>query len=112
MDCARLEALIESSFKKHLRPNYMESIEHRLQRLYVSEHFGAVALVLLEDGVMIPYLDKIAVEHSAQGSGLAAQLWNEVVKDYPQLFWRSNKANRAALQWYYTVSQVSQSCLL
>ncbi|PAA93826.1 hypothetical protein BOX15_Mlig021343g3 [Macrostomum lignano] len=100
-------ALINESFQKKLRSNYFERVQGHVESVYVSENYNAAAVILRLPNVSVPYLDKIAVSEIAQGTGISVMLWNQIVKDYPQLFWRSNVTNRAAIAWYNTVSQGS-----
>ncbi|PVU88426.1 hypothetical protein BB561_005877 [Smittium simulii] len=58
---------------------------------------------LLSRYLKYPYLDKFAVEPSAQGTGLADILWNRLVIEFPICSWRS-RSNNFVNKWYFTRS--------
>ncbi len=89
VDLERLRALIESSFGRHLSPDYFETTDPML--VYVSEHYRA-AIVLTRAGDLT-YMDKFAVAEDAQGEGLGRAIWDVMREDNPRLFWRSRRGN-------------------
>ncbi len=94
LDVERLRALIESSFKRRLAPDYFERIG--LYRAYVSENYRAALILTREtlgDGVRVVYLDKFAVGEDAQGEGLGRAAWQVMRAENPVLFWRSRHGN-------------------
>lgn len=91
VDRGLLRALIESSFKRKLHPDYFART--CLHRAWVSENYRAALILTLEDGV--PYLDKFAVATDAQGEGLGRSLWKAMRAETPALFWRSRRGNPA-----------------
>ncbi|MGB3394398.1 MAG: acetylglutamate kinase [Stenotrophomonas sp.] len=99
LDTARLKTLIESSFGRTLVPDYFEKT--RLLRAYVSENYRTA--VILTDEAEGVYLDKFAVLDDAQGEGLGRAVWNVMLEETPQLFWRSRNGN-AVNHFYYAES--------
>lgn len=99
LDTARLKALIESSFGRKLVPDYFEKT--RLLRAYVSENYRTA--VILTDEAEGVYLDKFAVLDDAQGEGLGRAVWNVMLEETPQLFWRSRNGNPVN-HFYYAES--------
>ncbi len=99
LDTARLKALIESSFGRRLVPDYFEKT--RLLRAYVSENYRTA--VILTDEAEGVYLDKFAVLDDAQGEGLGRAVWNVMLEETPQLFWRSRNGNPVN-HFYYAES--------
>lgn len=89
VDATRLQALLESSFGRRLRPGWWESFE--MDQLIVSESYRGAALVSRRDD--LAYLDKFAVDESARGEGMARTVWDELVRSHPVFFWRSRADN-------------------
>jgi acetylglutamate kinase len=48
------------------------------------------------------YLSKFAVEPDAQGEGIGNDLWQAILRDFPQLFWRTRPDNPIN-PWYQSV---------
>jgi bifunctional N-acetylglutamate synthase/kinase len=96
LDLARLKALIESSFRRKLAPDYFERT--RPYRIYVSEHYRAALILTRENG--IAHLDKFAVSDDAQGEGLGRAAWQVMRADNPRLFWRARPEN-AINEFYF-----------
>lgn len=96
VDAPRLMALLEGSFGRTLRPGWWEALD--LESLIVSESYRGAALVSRIDDT--PYLDKFAVMESARGDGTARAVWDELVRRYPVIFWRSRNDN--AINGFYT----------
>ena len=99
LDTARLKTLIESSFGRTLVPDYFEKT--KLLRAYVSENYRTA--VVLTDEAEGVYLDKFAVLDDAQGEGLGRAVWNVMLEETPQLFWRSRNGNPVN-HFYYSES--------
>lgn len=96
VDLPKLRALLESSFNKRLDGAYFESAA--IDCVYMANDYSAAAIVTKTGPA--PYLDKFAVTPKAQGAGIGASLWNRLVANEPELFWRSNKANPIN-PWYF-----------
>lgn len=88
-DIARTSRLIESAFGRSLKPGWWDQLP--LDTAYISESYRAAAVVSRYDD--FAYLDKFAVEESAQGEGISRTVWNEMVSDFPTIFWRSRSEN-------------------
>ena len=89
LDKKRLQALIESGFRRKLTPDWFEKT--RLLRCYVSENYRAALVITLDEDM--PHLDKFAVADDAQGEGLGKAAWQVMRADTPKLFWRSRPDN-------------------
>lgn len=104
-DEAGLRKLLESSFNRKLREDYFEDLDLKL--LIRSESYGAAAIVL--EGVDgIPYLDKFSVTSDAQGGGVGAAVWQELITRCPKLYWRSRSDNPLN-RWYFQQADCSFS---
>uniref|UniRef100_A0A3Q3DBB1 N-acetylglutamate synthase n=1 Tax=Hippocampus comes TaxID=109280 RepID=A0A3Q3DBB1_HIPCM len=99
IDVNRLLALINKTFDKTLKRDYMESLKGRLHSVYLSEGYTAAAIVTLEV-VNTPYLDKLVVSSTEQGQGTGHVLWECIRQDLGKLFWRS-KTNNKVNPWYF-----------
>ncbi|XP_071759472.1 N-acetylglutamate synthase, mitochondrial [Centroberyx gerrardi] len=101
IDVERLLALINKSFDKTLREDYMDSLKGRLHSIYLSEGYSAVAIITREPvNSGTPYLDKFVVSSSKQGQGTSHILWECIRQDLGKLFWRSRATNRIN-PWYF-----------
>lgn len=101
IDVERLLALINKSFDKSLRPDYIDSLRGRLHYIYLSEGYSAAAIVTMEPvNSGTPYLDKFVVSSSKQGQGTSHILWECIRQDLGKLFWRSRATNRIN-PWYF-----------
>ena len=89
LDRKKLQALIESGFRRKLTPDWFEKT--RLHRVYVSENYRAALVITLDEGM--PHLDKFAVADDAQGEGLGKAAWQVMRAQTPKLFWRSRPDN-------------------
>ena len=94
LDRTRLEALLEESFRKNL---VNEDWLSQVDCVYVEENYRGAAI--LEKHVAGMYLSKFAVGTQARGEGLANELWDEVVRGQPSLFWRA-RINNPINHWY------------
>ncbi|XP_021095886.1 N-acetylglutamate synthase, mitochondrial isoform X2 [Heterocephalus glaber] len=62
LDQARLVTLVNASFGKRLRDDYLESLRRRLHSVYVSEGYNTAAILTVEPVLGgTPYLDKFVV---------------------------------------------------
>ncbi|XP_042361246.1 N-acetylglutamate synthase, mitochondrial [Plectropomus leopardus] len=101
IDLERLLALINKSFDKTLRRDYIDSLKGRLHSVYLSEGYSAAAIVTMEPvNSGTPYLDKFVVSSSKQGQGTSHILWECIRQDLGKLFWRSRATNRIN-PWYF-----------
>jgi hypothetical protein len=94
IDNARLAALLQSSFGRELAPGFFD---REMAHVYLEESYRGAALV--RQTSLGAYLCKFAVEREAQGEGLGRDIWQEVVRDHPSLFWRAHPDNPIA-QFY------------
>ncbi|MEQ2291516.1 hypothetical protein AMECASPLE_014107 [Ameca splendens] len=101
IDVERLLALINKSFDKTLRQDYIDSLKGRMHCLYLSEGYSAAAIITMEPvNGGTPYLDKFVVSSSKQGQGTSHILWECIRQDLGKLFWRSKGTNRIN-PWYF-----------
>ncbi|TRY92141.1 hypothetical protein DNTS_031455 [Danionella cerebrum] len=101
LDTERLIALINQSFQKKLREDYISSLRGRLHSIYLSEGYSAAAVITREPvSSGTPYLDKFVVSSSKQGQGTGQILWECIRQDFRTLFWRSHSTNRIN-PWYF-----------
>ncbi|XP_037665988.1 N-acetylglutamate synthase, mitochondrial isoform X2 [Choloepus didactylus] len=97
----RLVALLNASFGKKLREDYLASLRPRLHSIYVSEGYNAAAVLTMEPVLGgTPYLDKFVVSSSRQGQGSGQMLWECLRRDLQTLFWRSRVTNPIN-SWYF-----------
>ncbi len=100
---ARIEALLEASFSRVLRHDWLKGRD--VAGWLVAETDRAAALIVNgHDGT--PYLDKIVVTPEAQGEGLGAALWSALRARCPAMYWRSRAANPINA-WYFQQAQMS-----
>lgn len=96
----KLTILLEETFQRRLNPSYIERLEKKFCRAYVTESYSAVAIITNEPDVIgTPYLCKFAVLPDHQGLGAGESLWDAIIQDFPNLFWRSRVQNRIN-PWY------------
>ncbi|KAL2100569.1 hypothetical protein ACEWY4_002330 [Coilia grayii] len=101
VDLHRLLVLINKSFGKTLRMDYLASLRGRLHSIYLSEGYSAAAIITTESvSSGTPYLDKFVVSSSRQGQGTSHILWECIRQDLGKLFWRSRATNRIN-PWYF-----------
>ncbi|XP_044188051.1 N-acetylglutamate synthase, mitochondrial [Thunnus albacares] len=101
IDVERLLALINMSFDKTLKQDYVDSLKGRLHSIYLSEGYSAAAIITMEPvNSGTPYLDKFVVSSSKQGQGTSHILWECIRQDLGKLFWRSRATNRIN-PWYF-----------
>ncbi|XP_053469028.1 N-acetylglutamate synthase, mitochondrial [Ictalurus furcatus] len=101
IDMDRLLSLIDQSFGKTLKEDYISSLKDRLHSIYLSEGYSAAAIITTEpvsSGIL--YLDKFVVSDSKQGQGTSQILWECIRQDLDRLFWRSRATNRIN-PWYF-----------
>lgn len=96
-----LESLLETSFGRRLRPDWLEG--RPVTGLLMAESGRAAALVL-EGADGVAYLDKIVVTPEARGEGLGAALWQALRGRFPAMYWRARAGNPVA-GWYFQQAQ-------
>ncbi|XP_053309658.1 N-acetylglutamate synthase, mitochondrial [Spea bombifrons] len=109
VDTERLVSLVNHSFQKKLREDYISSVESRLNSVYLSEGYNAAAIITTEPVLGgMPYLDKFVVSSGKQGQGSGQMLWECLRQDIQTLFWRS-RATNPINSWYFKNSDGSFS---
>lgn len=102
----RLKDLIEDAFKGTLRPNYFDSIRDDISKIYVTENYNGVALMVKDRNTGYDIMCKFGVRGSSQSDGLGARLMAFIKKNHKISFWRSKKEN-AINSWYFNASNMS-----
>jgi hypothetical protein len=97
LDVPRLKRLLEIAFGKELSPSFFELPP---LAVYVDASYRGAAIV--HDAYPAPYLSKFAVLPEAQGEGIGRDIWEVLVRDHAQLYWRSRIDNPIA-SWYVSV---------
>ena len=90
VDDGRLKDLIETAFDRPLAPGWWDEVD--LLAAYVTESYRAAAVIAELDE--FAYLDKFAIVESARGEGLARTVWDHMVRDFPNIVWRSRADNQ------------------
>uniref|UniRef100_A0A8C3XQ84 N-acetyltransferase domain-containing protein n=1 Tax=Chelydra serpentina TaxID=8475 RepID=A0A8C3XQ84_CHESE len=94
LDQQRLVSLINTSFGKTLRGDYLASLRPRLHSIYFSEGYNAAAIITKEPVLGgMPYLDKFVVSSTKKSQGSGQMLWECIRQDLRTLFWRSRVTN-------------------
>nr|XP_032647407.1 N-acetylglutamate synthase, mitochondrial [Chelonoidis abingdonii] len=107
LDQQRLVSLINTSFGKTLRGDYLASIRPRLHSVYFSEGYNAAAIITKEPVLGgMPYLDKFVVSSTKKSQGSGQMLWECIRQDLRTLFWRSRVTNPIN-PWYFKHSDGS-----
>ncbi|NBV43043.1 hypothetical protein EBR96_09800, partial [bacterium] len=88
LDQERMRTLLEDAFGKILVDDFFEE---KIKMIFVEKDYEGVAIIKKVRG--IPYLDKIAVATTEEGTGLGRSLWQKVAEMYPKLIWRSLPTN-------------------
>ncbi|KAG8430031.1 hypothetical protein GDO86_018624 [Hymenochirus boettgeri] len=107
IDTEKLVSLVNTSFQKSLKEDYVKSVSPRLHSVYLSEGYNAAAIITTEPVLGgTPYLDKFVVSSGRQGQGSGQMLWECVRQDLKTLFWRSRVTNPIN-SWYFKNSDGS-----
>ncbi|MFH1590782.1 MAG: hypothetical protein ABIC95_02540 [archaeon] len=88
VDTKRLKALLEDSFGKELVDGYFDN---GIKEIIYEQDYEGVAIVKEIEG--IPYVDKLAVLKSCQGTGLGKSLWLKVKAKYDRFILRAAPDN-------------------
>ncbi|XP_053556085.1 N-acetylglutamate synthase, mitochondrial isoform X2 [Bombina bombina] len=109
VDIQQLVSLVNLSFQKRLKDDYISSVASRLHSIYLSEGYSAAAIITTEPVLGgTPYLDKFVVGSGRQGQGSGQMLWECIRQDLQTLFWRS-RATNPINSWYFKNSDGSFS---
>ena len=94
--------LLEKSFQRKLiHSGIIKSWDH----FFIEENFSAAGI--LEETPSGMYLTKFAVDTDARGSGIAQEVWNEMVSREKKIFWRARKSN-SINRWYSSLADGMQ----
>ncbi|MGV3666988.1 MAG: acetylglutamate kinase [Leptospira bouyouniensis] len=99
IDMDRLFLLIEESFGKRLKPNFLLT---QFDTLFLEESYRACAwMQKTEYGYL---LSKFAVNGVARGAGVGRDIWDQILENCNPLFWRS-KPDNSINKWYMSIAQ-------
>lgn len=99
VDMERLFLLIEESFGKKLKPNFLLT---QFDTLFLEESYRACAwMQKTEYGYL---LSKFAVNGVARGAGVGRDIWDQILENCNPLFWRS-KPDNSINKWYMSIAQ-------
>lgn len=101
LDAARLRQLLDDTFGRKVKPEFFEA---ETSSIYLEGDYRAVAILLAGHapggGCPAPkFLTKFAVGRTAQGEGVGRDLWEEVIREHPSLYWRA-RVNNPVAPWY------------
>jgi acetylglutamate kinase len=88
IDLERLRTLIETSFGRALSPGFFERAP---LAVYIEAAYRGA--LVLQRAPVATFLSKFAVEPVARGEGIGQDLWQEMVREHPALYWRSRPDN-------------------
>ncbi len=97
LDLAKLEELLNLSFgKKLMAVPYWKRIRSCLDMVILAGDYHGASIMTREpwpgtNGLV--YLDKFAAHPKSQGTGVADILWQRMLQEYRDFFWRSRSAN-------------------
>lgn len=109
VDLSRLTTLINDSFRRELDlDHYMKRVDGRIAAIIIAGDYEGAAIITYEGDKKVPYLDKLAVHSSSQGSsGIADIVFTEMIDTFPdELVWRS-RASNPVNKWYFDRSKGS-----
>lgn len=98
-----LHAIFEDAFGRTFKTDFLSNL--KIKKIYLAES-GRAAAIISSGFRNHAYLHKFAVTKAGQGEGLAASLWQQIIKDFPQLYWRS-RTNNDINDWYFKQADVS-----
>ncbi len=95
IDKEKLRKLLEISFQKKVKEEFLES---KLQYIILeSEYRGAAIIKKTKYGSL---LSKFAVDEIARGEGIGREIWDRMKQEFPTIFWRAKKDNPIN-KWYH-----------
>ncbi|NCN09149.1 MAG: acetylglutamate kinase [Leptospira sp.] len=95
LDKDKLAFLIESSFRKSLKADFLE--KNQFDSILLESEYKACALFIQwKDGVL---LSKFAVDEIARGEGIGRDIWDMMKQLYPKIIWRAKSSN-SINSWY------------
>ncbi len=94
IDPRSLKKLLETSFEKKIKDGVFED---KFDHVYLEENYMGAAL--LKDYEDMTYLNHFAVGTEARGLGIGRDLWKEITKNHPRIFWRS-QPDKFITHWY------------
>ncbi|ASV11278.1 acetylglutamate kinase [Leptospira santarosai] len=93
----KLNLLIEKAFQRSLKENFWNQEFSGI--LLESEYKGCALIKKTPFGT---FLSKFAVDEIARGEGVGRDIWDEMIRKFPILFWRARKENTIS-KWYTKV---------
>ena len=95
---SKVRHIVENSFGRPLKPDYFDK---PVSNIFLDSKYKGVAVIRKVEDMY--YMDKFCVAGSAQGEGVASDIWFRIIKKCPNLFWRSRVGNPVN-GWYFEKS--------
>jgi hypothetical protein len=94
VDRLRLAHLIQTQTQAQLDDTFFSQ---PMVRCYVEEEYRGAAVLQSQQG--LDHLRYFCVGVEARGLGIGSDLWNQIVKNHPKIFWR-NRTDDFITRWY------------
>ncbi|MDX1961422.1 MAG: hypothetical protein SFU98_22825 [Leptospiraceae bacterium] len=94
LDTERLRALLEISFRKKIKENFINS---KFFSILLEENYRGAGII--KETKLGIFLSKFAVDEVARGEGIGRDIWEKMREKFPKIFWRSKKENPIT-KWY------------
>jgi acetylglutamate kinase len=105
VDKKKAERLISKSFRRALKSDYFTK---HTSYIFLDCHYRGIGIIKKVEDMY--YLDKFCVAESAQGQGIAGDIWLKITTKCPNLFWRS-RIDNPINNWYFEKAQGSWKCI-
>ncbi|PJZ31623.1 acetylglutamate kinase [Leptospira kmetyi] len=93
----KINRLIEKAFQRSLKENFWTQ---QFAGIILESEYKGCALV--KNTPFGTFLSKFAVDEIARGEGVGRDIWDEMIRKFPILFWRARKENTIS-KWYMKV---------
>lgn len=97
LDVERLKFLLEDAFQKKIKENFFQK---EFDSIFLESNYKGAAIV-----VKTPignFLSKFAVNAIARGEGIGREIWDTMLQEFPEIFWRA-KVQNPINKWYMKV---------
>ncbi|TGM09663.1 acetylglutamate kinase [Leptospira barantonii] len=93
----KINRLVEKAFQRSLKENFWDQ---QFAGIVLESEYKGCALV--KNTPFGTFLSKFAVDEIARGEGVGRDIWDEMIRKFPVLFWRARKENTIS-KWYMKV---------
>ncbi|EMJ95809.1 acetylglutamate kinase [Leptospira alstonii] len=93
----KMHHLIEKAFQRSLKEDFWNQ---EFAGVLLESEFKGCALI--KNTPFGTFLSKFAVDEIARGEGVGRDIWDEMIRKFPVLFWRARKENTIS-KWYMKV---------